>query len=34
MLYAKDKEIEVFINGKKMELSMKLNHRGIGYFEY
>lgn len=32
--YPENREVEVFINGRQMELTMKLNHRGIGYFEY
>lgn len=34
IMFPDQKEVEVWINGKKMPINMKLSHRGIAYFEY
>ena len=34
VFYPNSRPVEVFINGHKMKMGMKLSYRGIGYFEF
>ena len=34
VFYPNSRNVDVYINGHKMNLGMKLSYRGIGYFEF